>query len=152
MAEWLGDSLNEIARRRNKPPAWPPPIAKKPAKPAMAAKPKARPTLAAPAAPPLPDLPRIEADFTTTVDFANTDAIRVTGASPDPDWFRLRGELTQLGCSKASTNCLPAAAARRGNALVPNRNCAQGAEAVSRSGIARRRSGPRQKRSKPAWR
>jgi len=45
----------------------------------------------------VPDLPRLEADFTTSISFANADVIRVVGDAADPDWFRLRGELVQLG-------------------------------------------------------
>jgi superfamily II DNA or RNA helicase len=94
MAEWLGDRLTEIARKRGKPaPPKPKPPATKPPRP----KPRVTATPVAAPAPPVPDLVRLEADFTTSVDFANADAVRVTGDSPDPDWFRLRGELVQLG-------------------------------------------------------
>jgi superfamily II DNA or RNA helicase len=105
MAEWLGDRLAEIARKRARPlPAKPKPVVTKPAKP----KPRATATPAAPP-PALPDLPRLEAGFTTSFEFANADAIRVTGNSPDHDWFRLRGELTQLGLFQGFDEllCLP---------------------------------------------
>ncbi len=130
MTEWLAESMNEIARRRGKPPAWPKPAAQKPTKPSSAAKKpppsaaaakanpragatapvaKARPGLAAADAVPLPELPRIEADFVTTLEFTNTDTIRLSGDSPDPDWFRLRGELTHLGLFQGFDEllCLP---------------------------------------------
>ena len=116
LTDWLADNLNEIARRRGRPPVWPLPIFRnrtaaktapaakakaaegKPAKPISPAKSKAYATAsAAPPSPSLPDLPRIDAEFETTVEFANADAIRLTGAAAEPDWFRLRGELTQLG-------------------------------------------------------
>ncbi|HVC59157.1 MAG TPA: SNF2-related protein [Acetobacteraceae bacterium] len=103
VAEWLGGRLAEIARKRGRSP--PPKAKPKPAKPA-------RPTpraIAMPAAPALPDLPRLEAGFTTSIEFANADAIRVTGDLPDPTWFRLRGELTQLGLFQGFDEllCLP---------------------------------------------
>jgi hypothetical protein len=106
MAEWLGDRLSEIARKRSRPaPPKPKPAVTKPAKP----KPRATAMLAAPLLQPLPDLPRLEADFTTSIEFANADAIRVAGDSPDPDWFRLRGELTRLGLFQGFDEllCLP---------------------------------------------
>jgi len=106
MMDWLGDRLTEIARKRGKlPKPKPKPVATKPAKP----KPRATATPAAPPSPPLPDLPRLEADFTTSIAFANADAIRVTGDSPEPDWFRLRGELTLLGLFQGFDEllCLP---------------------------------------------
>ena len=51
----------------------------------------------------------LEADFTTSVEFANADAIRLTGDLPEPDWFRLRGELVQLGLFQGFDEllCLP---------------------------------------------
>ncbi|HTW71614.1 MAG TPA: SNF2-related protein [Acetobacteraceae bacterium] len=125
LTDWLADSLNELARRRGRPPVWPPRLqtrtahkskpadktaSGKSAKPAAAAKSKTHATApAAPASAPLPDLPRIEADFVTTVAFVNADAIRLTGAAAEPDWFRLRGELTQLGLFQGFDEllCLP---------------------------------------------
>lgn len=91
MMDWLGDRLAEIAHKRGRPPPWSPkpkPAATKPAKP----KPRATAIPAAPPPPPLPDLPRLEADFTTSIEFANANAIRLAGDQPEPDWFRLRGE------------------------------------------------------------
>ena len=106
MMDWLGDRLTEIARRRGKlAKPKPKPPATKPAKPT----PRATAIQAAPALPPVPDLPRLEADFTTSISFANADVIRVAGDSPDPDWFRLRGELVQLGLFQGFDEllCLP---------------------------------------------
>lgn len=105
MMEWLGDRLTEIARKRGKlpkPKPKPNPAARKP----VQAKPRAS---TVPAGPPLPDLPRLEADFTTSFEFANADAIRVTGDLAEPDWYRLRGELTQLGLFQGFDEllCLP---------------------------------------------
>jgi superfamily II DNA or RNA helicase len=103
MMDWLGDRLTEIARKRGKlPKPKPKPVAAKP----VQAKPRATPL---PAAPPLPDLPRLEATFTTSFEFANADAIRVAGDVPEPDWYRLRGELTQLGLFQGFDEllCLP---------------------------------------------
>ncbi len=106
MMDWLGDRLTEIARRRGKlAKQKPKPPPTKPAKPT----PRATAIQAAPALPPVPDLPRLEADFTTSISFANADVIRVAGDSPDPDWFRLRGELVQLGLFQGFDEllCLP---------------------------------------------
>jgi superfamily II DNA or RNA helicase len=106
MTGWLSDRLMEIARKRGKlPNPKPKPAATKPTKP----KPRATAVPTAPPLPPLPDLPRFEADFTTSIDFANADAIRVTGDSADPNWFRLRGELVQLGLFQGFDEllCLP---------------------------------------------
>ena len=140
MMDWLGDRLTEIARKRGRLPK-PKPDVTTHAKP----KPRATATPAASPLPPVPDLPRLEADFTTTIEFANADAIRVTGDSPEPDWFRLRGELRPARpVPRVRRIALPAGAARRGDALVPGRNRAQGAEAVSRSRAAGRRGRPRQ--------
>ena len=64
MMDWLGDRLTEIARKRGKPAKQKPkPPATKPAKPT----PRATAIQAAPALPPVPDLPRLEADFTTSI-------------------------------------------------------------------------------------
>ena len=145
LTDWLAESLNEIARRRGRPPVWPPsfrtrptqrggskgstgaagntgatgratPAGKaksapgKPAEPATAArsKPPWPASAAAPSAP-LPDLPRIEADFATTIEFPNAGAICLTGQSSEPGWFRLRGALTQLGLFQGFDEllCLP---------------------------------------------
>ncbi len=106
MMDWLGDRLTEIARRRGKlAKQKPKPPPTKPAKPT----PRATAIQAAPALPPVPDLPRLEADFTTSISFANADVIRVAGDSPDPDSFRLRGELVQLGLFQGFDEllCLP---------------------------------------------
>ncbi len=106
MVDWLRDRLTEIARKRGKLPApKPQPATTKPTNP----KPRTAVTPVTTPPPPLPDLPRLEADFTTRIEFANADAIRVTGDLPDPDWFRLRGQLTQLGLFQGFDEllCLP---------------------------------------------
>jgi superfamily II DNA or RNA helicase len=103
MMDWLGLSLAEIARKRGRlPQSRPKPAATKPAK-------SKRSATAAPPLPPVPELPRLEADFTTSIEFANADAIRLAGDLPDPDWFRLRGELVQLGLFQGFDEllCLP---------------------------------------------
>jgi SNF2 family DNA or RNA helicase len=66
-----------------------------------------------PIAPPaLPDLPRLDAAFATRFEFANPEAIRVDAVRIDaePDWFRLRTELTRLGLLEGYDEllCLPA--------------------------------------------
>ncbi|HSZ89368.1 MAG TPA: SNF2-related protein [Acetobacteraceae bacterium] len=104
--DWLGDRLTEISRKRGRlPKPKPKPDVTTHAKP----KPRATAMSAASPLPPVPDLPRLEADFTTTIEFANADAIRITGDSPEPGWFRLRGELVQLGLFQGFDEllCLP---------------------------------------------
>ncbi len=106
MMQWLGVSLTEIARKRGRlAQPKPKPAVAKPAKP----KPRATATPAVSSLPPMPDLPRLEANFTTNIEFANADAIRITGDSLEPDWFRLRGEFVQLGLFQGFDEllCLP---------------------------------------------
>ena len=70
---------------------------------------KAKPP-AAEAPPPIPDLPRLEVPLALTFELADADAIQLTGTAPDPAWFRLRAELTQLGLVEGFDEllCLPA--------------------------------------------
>jgi len=49
------------------------------------------------AQPLIPDLPRLDLTLNLAFELANPDAIQLDGAAPDPTWFRLRGELIQLG-------------------------------------------------------
>ena len=126
LTDWLADNLNEIARRRGRPQVWPPNLKTRsandtkttgktkstsgtPAKPTGTKVKTPAPAQAAAPVLSLPDLPRIDADFATTVEFANVDAIRLTGTIPEPDWFRLRGELIQLGLFQGFDEllCLP---------------------------------------------
>jgi superfamily II DNA or RNA helicase len=108
MTVWLADRLGEIAQKRRPPEKRQPPAKRTVAKPA-APKPRTTTTPVAPPRPPVPELPRLEADFTTTFEFTNADAIRIAGDLPEPDWFRLRGELTQLGLFQGFDEllCLP---------------------------------------------
>ena len=43
------------------------------------------------------ELPRLEIALDLTFELTDSDSIQLSGAMPDPAWFRLRGELTQLG-------------------------------------------------------
>src|ERR1700733_12174284 len=65
MMDWLGDRLTEIARKRGRlAQPKPKPAVAKPAKP----KPRATATPAVSSLPPMPDLPRLEANFTTNIE------------------------------------------------------------------------------------
>jgi superfamily II DNA or RNA helicase len=59
--------------------------------------------------PPIAELPRLEIALDLTFELADPDAIQLSGAMPDPAWFRLRGELTQLGLVEGFDEllCLP---------------------------------------------
>lgn len=59
--------------------------------------------------PSVPDLPRLEVSLGLAFEFGDADAIQVSGGTPDPAWFRLRGELTQLGLVEGFDEllCLP---------------------------------------------
>lgn len=98
MDDWLSNHLREI-RALGRTPATKPPAVKKPApKPAPKA-PKtqaAKPPKPVPAQPTVEALPKLEARFDISIEIANPDAIQVAGADPDPEPFRLRGELIRL--------------------------------------------------------
>jgi hypothetical protein len=99
------------AKRVTAAKAVPKAAAKTAAKPApRAAKPKAAPQPAAAPPPSVPDLPRLEVELDTAFAFADPEAIQLTGPAPDHAWFRLRGELTQLGLVEGFDEllCLPA--------------------------------------------
>ena len=59
--------------------------------------------------PSIADLPRLEIALDLAFELADPDAIQLSGAMPDPAWFRLRGELTQLGLVEGFDEllCLP---------------------------------------------
>jgi superfamily II DNA or RNA helicase len=104
--DWLADQFKEIRRQKRLAE-----VAKRPpAAPAVraAVQPRAKPDLALP--PPIPDLPRLDASFATSLDFDNLDAIRLGGDTPEPAWFRLRGELARLSLFQGFDEllCLPA--------------------------------------------
>jgi superfamily II DNA or RNA helicase len=85
-----------------------------------AASPATRPTPASPrtvpkpapaATPPsIPDLPRLELALDLAFELAAPETIQLAGVTPDPTWFRLRAELTQLGLMEGFDEllCLPA--------------------------------------------
>lgn len=84
----------------------------KPGRPAKPAKPASRPAVKPAASSPaisVPDLPRLEAHFTTSMDFSSLDSIRLSGAVDPLHWYRLRGELTRLGLFQGFDEllCLP---------------------------------------------
>ncbi len=66
------------------------------------------PTAATP--PSVPDLPRLELGLDLAFELTAPESIQLEGASPDPIWFRLRAELTQLGLMEGFDEllCLPA--------------------------------------------
>jgi superfamily II DNA or RNA helicase len=86
----------------------------------MAAKPATKPTPAslrtAPKPPPaatppsVPDLPRLELALDLAFELVAPETIQLAGVTPDPTWFRLRAELTQLGLMEGFDEllCLPA--------------------------------------------
>src|SRR3954452_2397971 len=59
--------------------------------------------------PSIAELPRLEIALDLAFELADPDAIQLSGAMPDPAWFRLRGELTQLGLVEGFDEllCLP---------------------------------------------
>jgi superfamily II DNA or RNA helicase len=109
MHEWLRGRLRAIKARGSQPKLptapkrveRPVPVVTKPA-------PRAKPT--PPAGPALPDLPRLDARFDMTFEIANSDAIEIVGADPDPIPFRLRGELIRLSLFEEFDDllCIPA--------------------------------------------
>src|SRR5208337_2324973 len=92
----LRDRLLEIRLERMRAQSRVPvPTAPRPGKRTEAPAPRARPPIP-PVLPPMGDLPRLEASFTVRFEIANPAAIQVGGAATEPDWFRLRAELTRL--------------------------------------------------------
>ena len=71
---------------------------------------KSKPPAAAEAPLTVPDLPRLEVALSLTFEVSDLGAIQLVGTAPDPEWFRLRGELTQLGLLEGFDEllCLPA--------------------------------------------
>src|SRR6185437_7601850 len=59
--------------------------------------------------PSLPDLPRLEPSLDLRFDFANPHAVAGEGQDAEPDWYRLRAELVQLGLVQGFDEllCLP---------------------------------------------
>ena len=120
MEAWLYDRMHEIRRERllanqqapGRPKARVGGTAQtKPAAPARKV-PVRTTTPVIPTLPSVADLPRLEAGFAMTFDFANPDAIEISdrSAAPDPDLFELRGELIRLSLFEGFDEllCLPA--------------------------------------------
>ena len=110
MQDWLRDRLLEIRLERMRAQSRVPvPTAPRPGKRTEAPAPRARPPIP-PVLPPMGDLPRLEASFTVRFEIANPAAIQVGGAATEPDWFRLRAELTRLSLFEGFDEllCLPA--------------------------------------------
>ncbi len=120
MDEWLYDRLREIRRERLRANGLFPGGPKARVGGTGQAKPKTAPQKApdratapvTPAFPTVADLPRLEAAFDMTFDFANPDAVdSADGAdAPDADLFDLRGELIRLSLFEGFDEllCLPA--------------------------------------------
>jgi len=114
MLGWLVEQLTKIRKahdleRRAARLAAKQPVRVTPA-PVLA---KAKPSVlavAATSAPAIPSLPRLDIALDQTLELINADAIALSGVAPDPAWFRLRAELTQLGLVEGFDEllCLPA--------------------------------------------
>ncbi len=65
---------------------------------------------AAQVAPPVAELPRLDAEFEVQFEFTNPDAILAEATTAEPEWFRLREELTRLSLFEGFDEllCLPA--------------------------------------------
>ena len=110
MAPWLSEQLATLRRQyRQERLAAARPAAGKPA----ARKPKPG-TPMPPASARLqscaPDLPRLDIALGLSFDLVEPERIQLGGGAADPAWFRLRGELTQLGLVEGFDEllCLPA--------------------------------------------
>ena len=121
------------------------------AKPApRPARTKAKPP-AAEAPPPIPDLPRLEVPLALTFEFADADAIQLNGTAPDPTWFRLRAELTQLGLVEGFDEllCLPVLQGWKRTG-IRSRRCARCSSSIAAGCCWPTRSGSARP-SRPAW-
>ena len=107
MAGWLVPQLTKIRTASARPQRTTTSDGKSAARPVHG---KAKPQAAAKVPPPVPDLPRLEVALDLTFELVDPDAIQLGGAQPDPAWFRLRAELTQLGLVEGFDEllCLPA--------------------------------------------
>jgi len=106
--EWLAQRLLEIRRHGASTQTQPPALVAKPAKPTGPAPRTAAKTVPRPALS-VPDLPRSEAQLSTSIDFGTLDSIRLSGAADPLHWYHLRGNLTQLGLFQGFDEllCLP---------------------------------------------
>ncbi|MDN3563898.1 SNF2-related protein [Paeniroseomonas aquatica] len=116
MAGWLVTQLAEIRTdqlheqrkvRQGMPRAATGKPTGRPAPRAVSARTKPATAVEAPSS--VPDLPRLEVSLGLAFEFGDADAIQVCGGTPEPAWFRLRGELTQLGLVEGFDEllCLP---------------------------------------------
>jgi hypothetical protein len=107
MAGWLVPQLTKIRTASARPQRGAAAGGKPAARPAPG---KAKPQAATKAAVPVADLPRLEVALDLTFELVDPNAIQLSGAQPDPAWFRLRAELTQLGLVEGFDEllCLPA--------------------------------------------
>jgi superfamily II DNA or RNA helicase len=104
--DWLDGWLKAIRRQRKAAE-----VAKRAASPAPVRAAQAQPHPQTQPAPPLvPELPRLEASFTTSFAFTNLDALRMSGEAAETELFRLRGELSRLSLFQGFDEllCLPA--------------------------------------------
>jgi superfamily II DNA or RNA helicase len=109
MHDWLRGRLRMIrmlgsrsAAAKRPTRSVPAPISRKPAAPVRLA--------VVPAAPVIPDLPRLNARFDMTFEIPDPDALQIAGSDPDPIPFRLRSELVRLSLFEEFDEllCLPA--------------------------------------------
>ena len=109
MQDWLRERIVEIRLERTRARSrWTGPAAPRPTRITDTPSSRMRPAVVAPL-PSVTELPRLEAAFTVQLEIANADAIQLEGAT-DPEWFRLRAELTRLGLFEGFDEllCLPA--------------------------------------------
>jgi SNF2-related domain len=116
MADWLNDRLRDLraahvrqikaAQLAERKAAKPPPALPKPP---SSRRPQVSPHPAETVTAFIPDLPRLELALDMRFELEDLDRIQLSGATPDPVWFSLRAELTQLGLVEGFDEllCLP---------------------------------------------
>ncbi len=106
MADWLREWFARTEREHKRVRK----VAARPRSMPKRAPPRSSPPAPAPAAAaPLPRLPRLDTGIEMQFEFVNPQALLTEGDSADPEWFRLRAELEQLGLLQGFDEllCLP---------------------------------------------
>ena len=108
MRTWLNDRLAQIRRDRAGVKAQHA-GRERPVKAPLPRRAPAPPPAALPP-PAVPALKRLQASFDLRIEIADPQALQIDGAAGEPDWFRLRSELTQLSLFEGFDEllCLPA--------------------------------------------